>query len=172
METASSFTDHQFLEPVARYGAFSAEAGGLSYSWGGMGPELCRSTTISMFDCYTEQWTQKKTTGDPPPGLAEGCCAVVGDVMYVFGGYDGSMFYNDVHSLDTSSDTLEWNEVEARNRYEGPICKAGCGLVAVNEQTLACFGGLGIVSTRSGTNYANECEWTNEFHFLDVRKGL
>ena len=161
------------VEPPACVWAFSAEAGGLHYSWGGEGRE--KTTSIGVYDVQTEQWTLTPTTRPPPPGLQAGGCAIIKKNLYCFGGYDGSFWVNDLHKLNL--ETFQWSEVHPEsNSSEQPICKYGCGLIAVSERTL-CFGGYGSRPTHvqpgsSFTRGYGSKGWTNESHLFDTQEGI
>ena len=126
------------VEPPAGAWAFSAEAGGLHYSWRGRGRG--KTTSLGVYDVQTKQWTLTPTTGPPPPGLWGGGCIITMNHLYCFGGYDESSRFNDIHQLNL--ETFQWSKAHiTKNLSEQPICKVSCGLVAVNERTLVCFGG-------------------------------
>ena len=162
------------VEPPACTRAFSAEAGELHYSWRGRGRE--KTTSIGVYDVQTEQWTLTPTTGPPPPGLLNGRCAIIRNHLYFFGGYGGSSQFNDLHKLNL--DTFQWSKVSPKNDLsELPICKEGCGLIAVNERTLVCFGGWGRVPTHvqpgsTFTRNIGSVGRTNEFHLFDTQEGI
>ena len=161
------------MEPPACAAAFSAEAGGLHYSWRGWGRE--KTTSIGVYDVQTEQWTLAPTTGPPPPGLWSGGCGVMMNHLYCFGGFDRSSQFNDLHKLNL--DTFQWSKVHPKNSLsEQPICKAGCGLIAMNERTLVCFGGYGSKPTH--VQPGSKFTWsigsggrTYEFHLFDTQEG-
>ena len=162
------------MEPPGCVNAFSAEAGGLHYSWRGKGSE--KTISIGVYDVQTEQWTLTPTTGPPPPGLWVGGCAVMMKHLYCFGGFDGSSRFNDIHKLNL--ETFQWSKVHTTKNLSGlPICKVGCGLVAVNERTLACFGGYGSEPTHvqpgsTFTRVSRREGLTNEFHLFDTQEGI
>ena len=162
------------VEPPACGSAFSAEAGGLHYSWRGRGRD--KTTSIGVHDVQTEQWTLTPTTGSPPPGLWNGRCAVVTNHLYCFGGWNGSSRFNDLHKLNL--ETFQWSKVHPKNSSsEQPVCKVGCGLIAVNERTLVCFGGYASEPTHvqpgsTFTTHIRSRGWTNEFHLFDTQEGI
>ena len=160
-------------EPSACVSAFSTEAGGLHYSWRGRGRE--KTTSIGVYDVQTEQWILTPTTGPPPPGSRGGGCAVMMNHLYCCSGYDGSSWLNDLHKLNL--ETFQWSKVYSKSSLsEQPICKYGCGLVAVNERTLVCFGGYGSEPRHPhGSTFTRDRgsrEWTNEFHLFDTQEGI
>ena len=144
------------MEPPACFGAFTTAANGLHYVWRGDGPAV-EATTIGIFNPTNEEWTLQPTTGTPPPGLAYGVCASIGNDLYCFGGYNGSSYSNDLHKLNL--ETFQWSKVHPRNdQTNWPVPKTGCGFVTINT-TLCCFGGY------------NDSGWTNEFLLYDVQEG-
>ena len=166
------------VEPPACFGAFSAEADGHHYSWRGNGPGR-NSTSIGIYWVKTEKWTRSPTTETPPPGLWRGGCVSLDNYLYCFGGYDGSSRFNDLHKLDIETFPFKWSKVPQENDALGmPIRKHSCGLVAVDEKTLGCFGGYGIRGfVQPGSTFTDTLDssdslgWTNEFHLFDVEKG-
>ena len=162
------------VEPPACWMAFSAEAGGLHYSWGGR--RKGKKTSIGVYDVQTEQWTLTPTTGPPPPGLHNGGRAIITNNLYCFGGYGRSSRSNDLHKLNL--ETFQWSKVHPKNSLsEQPICKVGCGLITVNERTIVCFGGYGSESTNvqpgsTFTRISGSDGRTNEFHLFDTQEGI
>ena len=161
------------VEPPIGAGAFSTEAGRLHYSWGG---QREKTTSIGVYDVQTEQWTLTPTTGPPLPGLVNGGCAITIKHLYCFGGYDGLSRFNALHKLNL--ETFQWSKVHTtKNLSELPTCKGGCGLIAVNERTLVCFGGYGTEPThvQPGSTFTRDSGSegrTNEFHLFDIQEGI
>ena len=145
------------MEPPACAGVFTTAAKGLHYVWRGWGPAK-EATTIGIFSPANEEWTLQPTTGTPPPGLYGGGCASIENDLYCFGGYKRSSDFNDLHKLNL--ETFQWSKVHPRNdQTNWPMPKSGCGLVAINNTTLCCFGGF------------TDSRWTIEFHLYDVQEG-
>ena len=158
------------MEPPACARAFSAEASGLHYLWRGAGPAKT-ATTIGVYNVQTEQWTLTPTTGPPPPGWVGGGCAIIMNHLYCFGGYDGPSWSNDFHKLNL--ETFQWSKVHPKSSLsEQPVCKEGCGLIAMNERTLVCFGGWGSEPTHVQPGSTFSDGWTNEFHLFDTQEGI
>ena len=162
------------MEPPACDVAFCAESDGRHYSWRGQGRE--KATTIGVYNVQTERWTLTHTSGSPSPGLFDGGCAIIANYLYCFGGWDESSRFNDLYKLQLES--FQWNKVNPRNNSsDQPTCKASCGFVAVNERTLACFGGYSSEPThiQPGSTFTKDVGsngWTNEFHFFDIQEGI
>ena len=164
------------VEPRPCWSAFFTEAGGHFYSWRGWGPGY-RETNIGIFNPTAKQWLLHPTNGPTPPGLFHGGCASIGHTLYCFGGEDEPSWYSDLHELNLES--FKWAKIHPQNdKSEGPICKGGCGFVAIDSKTLICFGGYGIGSwiqaestfTRD-TGYTDGNGWTNELHLFDIKRG-
>ena len=162
------------MEPSACVVPFCAEMDGRHYSLRGQGRE--KATTIGVYDVQTERWTLIPTSGSLSPGLWDGGCAIILNYLYCFGGWDDSSRYNDIYKLNLES--FQWNKVNPRNdSSEQPICKASCGLIAVNERTLACFGGYSCEPkyAQPGSTFTKDVGsngWTNEFHLFDIQEGI
>ena len=157
------------VEPPACDGAFSTEAGGLHYSWRGEGRQ--KASTIGVYNVQTEQWTLTPTTGPPPSGYCNGGCVIILNDLFAFGGWNGPTPYNDLHKLNLT--TFQWNKIYPKNDpSEMPICKGACGLIAVNERTLVCFGGYGSKPGSSFIRRIGSNDYTNEIHLFDIQEGI
>ncbi len=157
------------IEPPPCSSPFSTRANGCHYYWRGAGPGQA-STAIAVFCSRTEQWSLKPTTGPPPPGEWCGCSVHVDGYLYTFGGSNGTSRVNDMSKLDL--DSFQWIQLQSSGSQ--PLKKTGCGLVCVNDRTLCCFGGFGIVPKQpesTCTTNEGELRSTNELHFLDVQTG-
>ena len=165
-------TMNTLVEPPACSMAFSAEAGGLHYSWRRANQKA--APNIGVYNVQTEQWTLTPTTGDLPPGLRGGGCAILKKRLYCFGGFDGSSRFNDLHALNLES--FQWSKVHPKNKSSSwPIRKIGCGLLAI-DNGLVCFGGFGDGSSdvQQGSTFIESIGgrgYTNEFHLFDIQKG-
>ena len=156
------------VEPPACVRAFSAEASGLHFLWGGQSE---KTTTIGVYDVRTEQWSLTPTTGPPPPEQWNGGRAITMNHLYCFGGWNGSSRCNDLHKLNL--ETFQWSRVHPKsNSSEQPICKDGCGLITMNERTLVCFGGYGSEPTHVQPGSTFSGGRTNEFHLFDIQEGI
>jgi dynein heavy chain len=110
-----------------------------------------------MFDTSTEQWSPigmdgpvepgstarewSQSNGSPGPSpRGAHATALVGALMYVFGGYGGNSWsrhdYNDLHAL--SLETWEWTDVECKG--EPPEPRSGHQLCAIPGALYVCGG--------------------------------
>ena len=62
--------------------------------------------------------------------------------LYVYGGWDGELTYNNLHQLDVL--TMTWTELKPAENSEIPMKMSGCGLVNYGKDKLVLFGGCGV----------------------------
>ena len=174
----------KLYEPSPRLGHGVAAVGGRCYLWGGRVQDFSASgrrkltSNVEIFDPHLETWEKHHTTGVPPPGLYFGACTSLLDSLYWFGGYDGSSYHNFLHRLDTT--TLEWREIQPLNQADGPMRKAGCGMVSFLQDQLAVFGGYGVPTgpTQPGAMFTKDTDstdgrgWSNELHVFNITEGM
>ena len=170
-------------EPSPRFRHYASSVGGSCLLWGGCVPGLSPkklASTVEIFDPYLEMWEQQATSGDSPPGLVDGACAVLLDQLYSFGGTDGTSYYNSLHTLDPTS--LKWKELPVLNQGAGPMRKERSGMFAYSQDRLAMFGGYGIPTgpiqrgakfiENAKTRYKDGRGWTNELHIFTINEGM
>ena len=56
------------------------------------------------FDISTRKWTELQCTGFIPSARRKHAAVLVDDVMYVFGGYTGKTYSDDMYALQLSSE--------------------------------------------------------------------
>ena len=147
------------------------------YLWGGHAQKLpfvtnakAATQSVDVYDLMNHSWKKESCSGPAPLG-PDGCaCILDGDLLHVFGGWDGDQFYNTLHQLNLS--TLEWREV----RHKGdstPSRKARAGMTKCGK-SLLLFGGFGAIATAQDHTLpqqrrAHEIEgMTNELHLFSL----
>jgi len=111
--------------------------------------------SLYEFNLKTREWDTHKLLGQHPPGVYDGACTVVGDVVYFYGGLNqkgdptGSLF-----ELDLITKT--WREWSCPGNG-GPQKKYSCGMVNYGSTTLIIYGGLTAIGK------------TNELHVFDIK---
>ena len=70
--------------------------------FGGKGDQLYNDTW--SFDISTRTWTELQCTGSIPPPRSGHAALLVDGVMYVFGGYSGEIYLDDLIGLQLSSE--------------------------------------------------------------------
>ena len=147
-------------EPAPRTFHFSSTVAGQTYIYGGAtcGPVDDKKSVFGFLQ-KEEVWKRHTTTGTPPgtlmavgPGpLMDGACTSVGDVIYMYGGYqyDGGE-QGGLYSLDVRE--MKWSKVS-----NGPRL-GGCG-IAHFKDTLVVFGGY------------RDNRRSNELHIFDLEEG-
>ncbi|KAK8778473.1 hypothetical protein V5799_020186 [Amblyomma americanum] len=102
--------------PFQRYGHTVVAYGDCAYLWGGRNDEDGACNVIYRFDTDTMTWTRPNVSGHiPGPRDGHSAC-VVGQRMYVFGGYDElvDQFTQDVYFVDL--ETMEWQYVPTKGQ--------------------------------------------------------
>ena len=153
-----------FVPPSPRSFHFSASKNRSTFYWGGRIFDVPKNKYVPVVDLeylyelevVGGKWKKHLLKGQHPPGVYHGACAVVGDILCFYGGFDkegeltGSLF-------ELNLSTKSWREL-SRPGTGGPKKKQSCGMVAYNS-TLIIHGGL----TRDGS--------TNELHVFDLEAG-
>ncbi|DBA01647.1 TPA: hypothetical protein N0F65_010298 [Lagenidium giganteum] len=86
-------------------------------------------------------WTKLATSGQRPPVRSGHSSLVVGDVMYVFGGYNEGNCHNDIYAFDLVRH--HWSHIETSNGIS-PDGRASHAWCASSDKTkLYLFGGSG-----------------------------
>jgi len=87
------------------------------YSGAGNGYE----SSVMSYSFITRQWTQLSTLGETPSARTAHTAVVVGDSMYVFGGWNGHDCMNDLHELNfvTRTWTLICADTSVASRSSG-----------------------------------------------------
>lgn len=144
------------------------------------------ASIVETFDTKKKLWQMKEVSGiKPAPGVRSAASAAVSKDLFLFGGFDGTTFYNSMHWLEDAS---EWFELCPQNKIEEfPMAKSGAKMVVIND-SLVVFAGYGIPhgthpdSTQSviiqrgssfieDTRYDGGAGWTNELHVYNLKKG-
>ncbi|KAJ1929462.1 hypothetical protein IWQ60_001143 [Tieghemiomyces parasiticus] len=90
-------------------------------------------------------WSQVKTFGVSPKKIRSHTMNVIGDYIYIFGGWDNRACYNEVFVFD--SDSMHWSVAKASGDIPPP-CRAHSSTVV--DRKLYIFGG------GDGPNYFND----------------
>ena len=170
------------LEPLCRFYHLMHAVGAKAYLYGGcfnkaiphsLSLEVL-SSTVHIFDPKEKKWISKSVYADALPlGIFDAASTVLEGNLCTYGGTDASGFIsNDLYQLDINS--MEWNRLVPVNPDEGPIPKAGCGMVAFS-QNLGVFGGYGISNKQQQSGNGDTkftSGRTNEFHCFDLESGM
>ena len=134
---------------------------------------------MEIFDLRTREWRKQIVDGDVPTQCRGSCHVVVGNMLYMFGGYnepDG--FSNTLYALDL--DTFKWQKPK-----QDPLCaptpKFFGGMVAFGNR-LVVFGGSGSKDgfhTTHGATFLPDdtfggnsgSGWNNALHEYNIDTG-
>ena len=171
--SASAVWPLSMYQPPPRVGHFATSVCGETYLCGGVTDDIVSQETVFTFLQREEAWQKHITTGTTPPifaspRLRDGACTSKGHTVYLYGGWDGNRYSDELYSLDTGE--MEWRKVSC-----GPVKSSGCGIVHLRNK-LITFGGYGPqpVPTQPGAAYLEDMGgdgWNNELHIFDLEKG-
>ncbi|XP_029985308.1 tip elongation aberrant protein 1-like [Sphaeramia orbicularis] len=113
---------------------------------------------LLVFNTVSRTWVPVRTSGSPPPALSGQTWALVGDQVFMFGGFgSGGEFCKDLYVLDTEN--LFWQKWDVRG--ETPTASSGATLTAHHNKDIYLFGGK--ITDEDGEDTA-----TNEIHKLSI----
>ncbi len=175
----------QIAQPEARYGAGGGIICDQLFMYGGYlksfdrgGPYPCRSSQVDIFRSSVVKWTVSETSGLGPESLWSYACAIIGTMLYSYGGYNGSSFSSALCQLDAT--TAHWTTLQSASPTEGPIAKANAAMIAIDSERLCVMGGVGVPSgTRraAGSKFVPNLfatdgrGFTNEMHLYNIKQG-
>ncbi|XP_057682091.1 kelch domain-containing protein 1-like [Corythoichthys intestinalis] len=125
------------------------------YVWGGfqaVGSEdvMLPSDEIWLCDLDNGVWQRREMVGEPPPLLIGFCGSYVNGSLYVFAGYDGQTYSNQMFSVDLTQHCYLWKKVpSAKETTPSPRNKHSCW---VHGNRLVYFGGYGCKTLREARN--------------------
>ncbi|XP_077353851.1 uncharacterized protein LOC144002463 isoform X1 [Festucalex cinctus] len=115
---------------------------------------------LMVFNTVSYTWTPVKTSGSPPPAMFGQGFALVGDQLFMFGGYGASgEFCKDLHVLNIEN--LVWEKWESKGEF--PAACSGHTLTAHHDKDIYLFGG-------KITNDDHAVISSNEIHKFSIAK--
>ncbi|KAM8744233.1 uncharacterized protein AB9X84_018278 isoform 1-T3 [Acanthopagrus schlegelii] len=115
---------------------------------------------LMVFNTVSLTWTPVKTSGLLPPALCDQSFALVGDQVFMYGGYEAAGDpCKDLHVLNT--DNLVWQKWEVKG--ESPAACSGHTLTAHHDKDIYLFGG-------KSKNQDGTVTSSNEIHKLSIAK--
>ncbi|XP_061120771.1 kelch domain-containing protein 1-like [Syngnathus typhle] len=125
------------------------------YVWGGFqasGSEdvMLPSDEIWLCDLDSGTWQRREMGGETPPPLMGFCGSYINGSLYIFAGYDGQTYSNQMFSVDLTQQCYSWKKVmEAKGTTPSPRNKHSCW---VHGDRLVYFGGYGCKTLREARN--------------------
>ena len=104
--------------------------------FGGQEGPSHQTNSLSFFCPRTMSWTFFTSIGVWPSPRNNHCCCVVGGKMYVFGGYWGKKFLNDMWVFD--QEAVTWRECKANH---APMARAFAASVSLHDRFIVICGG-------------------------------
>ncbi|KAH8411453.1 hypothetical protein KR215_004873 [Drosophila sulfurigaster] len=151
------------LVPFQRYGHTVVAYKERIYIWGGRNDEnLCN--VLYCFDPKTARWTRPAVSGCLPGARDGHSACVIGECMYIFGGFVDEIneFSSDVHALNL--ETMEWRYVQTFG--VPPTYRDFHAAVAYEEERMYIFGGRG---DKHSPYHSQEETYCHEIVYLDMK---
>ncbi|KAL1918815.1 uncharacterized protein VTP21DRAFT_2837 [Calcarisporiella thermophila] len=131
----------QGYKPKARLGHTATAIGQRMYVFGGLVNDQSTNELITFempsAEVSTYNWHVHESKDAPPPRYYHGACASEG-ILYIFGGTDGKILFNDIWAFDIRQG--KWQEIIVTGYVPSP--RFGSSAAIVND-VLYIFGGMG-----------------------------
>ncbi|XP_061562741.1 kelch domain-containing protein 1-like isoform X1 [Phycodurus eques] len=141
------------------------------YVWGGFqagGGEdvVLPSDEIWLCDLDSGTWQRREMAGETPPLLVGFCGSYVNGSLYVFAGYDGQTYSNQLFSVDLTQHCYMWKKVlAAKGTTPSPRSNHTCW---VYGDRLVYFGGYGCKTLREARNMESSNFIIREMTWLTI----
>lgn len=179
-DSAIEEQDSHPQEPIGKRGQWSVVHEGKYYLCGGYSGQVQQSPPheIEVFDFASCTWSVVETRGQVPKTLSGACSAVIGNCLYMFGGWYRGMRNSDVYELSLLDSS--WRKLTEENLKGKPLRKDKAGMVDYGTEMLCIMGGYGYCeeafSLQKGSSFHLdpnsfvEIGWTNELHLFHTKK--
>ena len=88
-------------KPAARYAHSCVALGDKLVVFGGFGANKQIYNDLWVLDVWNGNWVKPELQGEAPPPRGYHTASLVGHKIVIYGGKNGSIYYNDCHVLDT-----------------------------------------------------------------------
>ena len=167
------------IVPPRRSGAASVVVKGKLYMFGGYGGGTGRLDDFYSFSFDSNKWERVEVLSDEKPGCRENNGVVIGDSsrMYLFGGYNGSTWLNDLWMFDI--DTQRWTCIQESS--EGMSDEVSSALGQLERQRAQLINGpsrrFGYVSVVHDNKFVlfggfDGARWLNDMFEFDLQTNI
>lgn len=173
------------VEP--RFGSQAAAVDGKLYTYRGFLQSYQGEDTVpypthcEVFDGAALQWRDVATRESctSPSAMRGIAITTIGSKLYMYGGFGGGTFSDELYELDTVS--MKLSKLTPQNPSSGPIKKSYSGLISLRGEVLCCFGGYGIPRVglpQDGSEFTPKAlskggvGWCNELHCYCLKEGM
>ncbi|XP_051928623.1 kelch domain-containing protein 1-like [Hippocampus zosterae] len=141
------------------------------YVWGGF--QVCANEEITLpsdeiwlCDLDSGKWQRREMGGETPPLLVGFCGSYVNGSLYVFAGYDGQTYSNQMFSVDLTQHCYLWKKVlTTKGTTPSPRNKHSCW---VHGDRLIYFGGYVCKTLREARNLESTNFIIEEMNWLTI----
>ena len=174
------------FEPLGRRGQWCGVHGDKFYLYGGYAGAVdlqgSSQGQLDVFDFASCEWSVFATEGDLPKATSGACSTIMGDCLYMFGGW-----YRGYWNADRNADVYElnlmnfkWKKLTGENCAKGsPLDKDKAAMVDYGNEMLCVTGGYGhsrsAAKSQKGASFHLDTDsffqigWTNELHLFHVK---
>lgn len=148
--TFEHFTDFSGAAPIPRY-AHAQESGGADvFVFGGVSEFGGVLNDLWKLDTVTMTWSEILGTGDLPPRVAAPRIALIGGVLFVFGGKDDRGIYgNSLYALDLETQVWTSDKLDAAKLK--PVGRQYHTLISYQDYLIMMAGGIKNPATNEKT---------------------
>lgn len=155
----------QGTPPEPRFGHTALLAGSRIIIFGGKGAKNQAFKDLNALDPVTMTWYQGPSgAGSPPARFNHTANMVGGTKMYVFGGWDGKNYYNDVHVLDL--EIMAWQRPFCSG--PAPTPRQGHASILIGNN-LVIHGGFKLMEQQLKTCGLNQGGYVASSYHDDIR---
>lgn len=170
------------LEPLGRRGQWCGVHGGKFYLYGGYAGAVdlqgYSQDKLDVFDFASCEWRVFATEGNQPKAVSGACSTVMGDCLYVFGGWYRGYRNADVYELNLTD--FQWRKLTDEDYIKGsPLNKDKAAMVDYGNEMLCITGGYGhsrsAFQSQKGATFHLDAQsyfqigWTDELHLFHVK---
>ncbi|MFH4976445.1 hypothetical protein AB6A40_003154 [Gnathostoma spinigerum] len=151
--------------PFQRYGHTVVAYKGKAYLWGGRNDEFGASSKLHEFDPVSRTWSVVSINGPPPLARDGHSAVVIGDCMYMFGGFEEETQRFSCETYFFNFKTRRWSELRTHGAV--PQWRDFHTACAIGEK-MYVFGGR---SDQLGQFHSSRDVYCDKLRVLDTKTG-
>ena len=152
--------------PPPRYNHSAIYAGGIIIVFGGKGPKNTVYNDLYTFDPDPKKfiWLLANETGEAPSPRFGHTANLYNKKMYIFGGWNGKTYFNDVVTFDLEK--MAWNKLDTIG--PSPVARQGHASCVVGHN-LIIQGGFTFDESKYKKSYGNYGTYLKECYLNDIK---
>jgi len=138
-------TDH----PIERSGMTMVVYGGKIYVYGGADADSNELNTLHVYDPSDDVWTELTANVNDTTGRQLAVAGVIGNKMYVYGGYDGTSNLNTLHVYNLDTDI--WSVLTPNTKHTDGCQRASSVVINDMLYVVGIYNYISIYDPDTGT---------------------